>query len=97
MTASGRLQVYVQPRASKTAVVGTHEHGLRIRVAAPPVDDAANRALVKFVAERLGLPKRCVRVISGATGRRKILEIDGVTSEAATAALLTRSGQRKRK
>jgi uncharacterized protein YggU (UPF0235/DUF167 family) len=60
---------------------------VKIRIAAPAVENAANRALVDFVARHLGIAKRCVRVVSGSAGRRKILEIDGVSSEAWAAAL----------
>lgn len=82
-----RLEVLVQPRASRTELAGVHDGVLRIRVAAPPVDDAANRALIKFVADRLGVSKRSVRIASGGTSRRKVLEVEGMTREALTAAL----------
>ena len=62
-----------------------HDGSIKIRIAAPPVDNAANRALIEYVAQRLGLAKSRVRLVSGATGRRKVLEIDGV-SEALVAA-----------
>jgi uncharacterized protein len=88
MTSSTRIKIYVQPRASKTVVVGMHGDSIRIRLAAPPVDNAANEALVAFVATRLGVGKRCVRVVSGQASRRKVVEIDGVTAAAAAAALL---------
>jgi len=77
-----RLEVYVQPRASRTELAGTHDGMIKIRIAAPAVENAANRALLDFVAQQLGIAKRCVRVISGGTSRRKLLEIDGVTAEA---------------
>jgi uncharacterized protein len=79
-----RLAVHVQPRATRSEVVGEHGGALKIRLAAPPVDNAANEALVAFVAERLGLPRRQVRLVRGLTNRRKLLEIDGM--DAATVA-----------
>lgn len=85
--ASVRITVYVQPRASKTEVVGMHGDALKIRLTAPPVDNAANEALIDFIAAKLGIPKSSVRVAAGATGRRKIVEITGVTPAAVTAAL----------
>jgi uncharacterized protein len=88
VTASCRIDVYVQPRASKSAVVGTHEHGIRIRIAAPAVENAANEALIAFVADELGIARRCVRIVSGLTSRRKRLEIWGLSREAVLAALL---------
>jgi len=63
------------------------EH-IRVRLAAPPVDNAANEALIAWVAQRLGIAKRRVRIVAGARSRRKVLEIDGITAEAATAAFL---------
>jgi hypothetical protein len=84
---SVRISVYVQPRASKTGVVGLHGDAWKIRVAAAPVDNAANTALTEFIAAKLGVPKRDVRVAVGGTGRRKIVEITGVSLEAIAAAL----------
>jgi uncharacterized protein len=87
MPPSTRLSVYVQPRASRTEIAGYHGADLKIRVAAPPADQAANEALLDFVAQRLGVRRRDVRLISGATSRRKVIEIDGVTGERAAAVL----------
>ena len=81
------IGVYVQPRASKTELSGLHDGLLRIRLAAPPVDGAANAALAVFIADKLGIAKSRVRVVSGLTGRRKVVRIDGVTAEAVAAAL----------
>ena len=64
-----------------------HGDALKIRLTAPPVDNAANEALIVFIATKLGIPKGSVRVAAGATGRRKIVEIAGVTLAAVTAAL----------
>jgi uncharacterized protein (TIGR00251 family) len=80
---TGRIKVYVQPRASKSEVVGLHGDAIRIRVAAPPVDDAANDALTALIADRLGVAKRCVRVVAGRTSRRKVIEVEGLGAEAA--------------
>ncbi len=88
MSVSARIKVYVQPRASKTAVVGMHDDAVHIRLAAPPVENAANEALVALVAERLRIAKRDVRIVTGANSRRKVVEIDGMSAEAATATLL---------
>ena len=90
--ATARIKVYVQPRASKSGVTGMHGDSIRIRLAAPPVDNAANEALIDLVARLLGIARRCVRVVAGHTSRRKVVEIDGVTAEDATSALLSASG-----
>lgn len=74
-----RLSVYVQPRAATNELAGLHDGCLKVRLTAPPVEGAANEALVRFIAAQLGLPRRQVRVVAGAAGRRKILEIDGAS------------------
>jgi hypothetical protein len=68
---SVRLQVYIQPRASKTELAGLHDGIIKIRIAAPAIENAANRALIDFVAQRLGIAKRFVRVVSGSASRRR--------------------------
>jgi uncharacterized protein (TIGR00251 family) len=70
--------VRVQPRASRTELAGRHGDALKVRVAAPPVDGAANEALVEFLAERLGVARGAVTVQAGAGGRGKLLRIAGV-------------------
>jgi uncharacterized protein (TIGR00251 family) len=76
----------VQPRASKNEVVGLHDGCLKLRITAPPVEGAANEAVVRLVAASLDIPRRQVRLVSGQSGRRKVLEIEGV-SEAQLAVL----------
>ena len=80
MPSNIRVSVYIQPRAKRTEVAGRHGSDLKIRIAAPPVDHAANEALLAFVAQRLGVSQRNVRLIAGVTSRRKVLEIEGVTA-----------------
>ena len=82
-----RLAVRVQPRAKKTELSGTYGGAIKIRVAAPPVDGAANKALAAFVAHQLGVRQSSVRIISGEGSRSKVLEVQGVTIEAARAKL----------
>lgn len=78
----------MQPRASKTSVVGMHDGALKIRLAAPPVDGAANAALVEFIADRLDIAKSHVRVVSGQASRRKVVEIDGVSAQVVASKLV---------
>ena len=73
-----RLRVRAQPRASRTEIAGEHGGALKIRVAAPPVDGGANRELIRFLARTVGVPASAVRVVSGASGRNKMIEIEGV-------------------
>jgi uncharacterized protein (TIGR00251 family) len=76
-----RFSVRVQPRAARSELVGLHGDALKVRLSAPPVDGAANVALGELLADALGVPRHSVRVISGATSRGKIVEVDGVNVE----------------
>ena len=77
-----RVSVHVQPRAARTEISGVHGSALKVRLNAPPVDGAANEALVKFLAITFGLPQRAVRVVSGHASRAKIVELDGIDAAA---------------
>ena len=83
---SVRVSVHVQPRATRSEIVGLHGAALKVRLHAPPVDGAANEALVALLAERLGVARRSVRVVAGLSSRAKTVEVDG-TTEAAVRAL----------
>ena len=80
-----RLRVRVTPRARQTGVTGLTEAdgkpALAIRLAAPPVDGAANQALVRFLADALGLPKSGVRIASGGSSRLKTVALAGIAPE----------------
>lgn len=71
-----RLAVVVTPNAPRTAADGLHDGALRVRLAAPPVDGKANEALEKWLAGELSQPRRAVRLVHGASSRRKTLDID---------------------
>lgn len=73
-----RFTVRVQPRASRSEVVGAHGGALKVRLQAPPVDGAANAALVELLAESLGVPRRAVRIVAGESSRSKTVDVDGV-------------------
>lgn len=79
---SVRFPVRVQPRASRTELAGTQQGALKVRLQAPPVDGAANEALVDFLAESLGVPRRTVRIVSGASSRTKVVEVTGIDAVA---------------
>lgn len=85
--ASWRFPVRVQPRASRNALVGVEEGALRIRLTAPPVEGEANRALVRFLAEALGLRPAQVRLVAGGRSRRKWVEVEGLSAQELTARL----------
>ena len=80
-----RVSVHVQPRATRSEIIGLHGAALKVRLQAPPVDGAANEALVRLLAEALNVPGRSVRVVAGATLRSKMVEIDGTTADAVRA------------
>jgi len=65
-----------------------HGDAVKVRLAAPPVDGAANEELIRFVAERLGVPRSTVRIAAGAASRRKVVEVDGASAETVRTALL---------
>ena len=81
------LALLIQPRASKSRVVGVHDGRLKVAVAAPPVDGAANKALLRLLAKRLGVARGALTVEAGATGRRKRLRVRGVSPQEIVARL----------
>jgi hypothetical protein len=84
----GLLRIRTQPRARRTEVAGLHGERLRIRVAAPPVDGAANRELRGFLARRFRLPRSAVEIRSGHAGRNKSIWVRDLDEAAAARALL---------
>ncbi len=72
------LRLHIQPGAKKTEVVGLHGEALKIRLAAPPVDGKANACLIGFLADRLGVAKASVSLVSGESSRAKRVRIAGV-------------------
>ncbi|HMV31002.1 MAG TPA: DUF167 domain-containing protein [Gemmatimonadales bacterium] len=83
-TTSGvRLTLHVQPRAARTECAGHHGDAIKVRLAAPPVDGAANEALLRFLAERLGVARAALTLRAGATSRRKVVEVLGLNVDTA--------------
>ena len=74
-----RFKVHVQPRASRSEIVGLHGAALKVRLGSPPVDDAANKELVDLLARALGVARGAVRIVGGARGRSKIVEVVGAS------------------
>lgn len=70
-----RFDVRVQPRASRNEWVGLRNGVLRVRLQAPAVEGAANEALIRFIANELGLSRRAVRIVSGFGSRNKVVEV----------------------
>lgn len=76
--AAATLSVRIQPRSSKNGIVLMENGGLKIRLTAPPVDGAANEALVKFLSEVLSIAKSQIEIVSGHTAKNKIVKISGM-------------------
>lgn len=83
-----RIAVHVQPRASRSEVTGLHGDAIKVRLTAPPVDGAANEELIRLLAARVGVPPNGVRIVAGHGGRRKVVEVRGVTAAEAERRLL---------
>jgi len=82
------IHLHVVPRARVTEVAGRHGDAIRVRLAAPPVDGAANVALRRFLAERLGVARGSIAIVRGTTGRRKTVTVEGMTAERVERSLL---------
>ncbi len=81
------IAIHAQPRASRSEVVGLHGDALKVRLAAPPVDGAANAELIRVMAKVLGVPKSSVEVTRGHSGKRKVVRVAGLAVEDARACL----------
>ena len=77
-----RITAHITPNASRSEITGRSEDGrFRIRIQAPPIEGAANKKLIAFIAKRVGVSKSGVRIIRGEKSRDKVLEIDGNEKE----------------
>ncbi len=86
--------VFVQPKASRNQVAGLHGDALKIRLTAPPVEGAANKACTQFLAKTLGVPKSAVEIVSGHASRNKKILItppEGISCSALKGSLETLS------
>jgi uncharacterized protein len=78
-TAAGfEFQVHVLPRAKRSELSGLHNGALKMKITAPPVDDAANRAIVEFFSRLLDIPKSSIQILAGAKSRDKKIQIKGL-------------------
>ena len=84
----GVVAIWLQPRGTRNQVVGEREGAVVIKLQAPPVDGAANAALLRFVAEQLGVASGAVQLLRGHTNRRKQLRVEGWSADAVRQALL---------
>jgi len=74
------IKVKVLPRSSRTEIAGRENDVYRVKLTDPPVEGRANKALIAFLAEKLGVPKRDIEIVSGKTGRLKTIRIRGLTA-----------------
>ncbi len=65
------FKIRVQPRSSKNMLVGLHDDALKVKLTAPPVNNAANRMSIKFLAKVIGVPKSSLEIVAGHTSRNK--------------------------
>jgi uncharacterized protein (TIGR00251 family) len=84
------LSVRVTPRAGRTAIAGMREGVLHVKLAAAPVEGAANAALIDLLSRQLRIPKRSLRIATGERSRTKTVEISGLTDEEVRARLAVR-------
>jgi uncharacterized protein len=84
------LSVRVTPRAGRTAIAGVRDGVVQIKLAAAPVEGAANTALIDLLATVFRIPKRDIRIVSGERSRSKIVEISGLSEERAQTLLRLR-------
>jgi uncharacterized protein (TIGR00251 family) len=76
--ASTRLRLRVSPGAGRSAIVGRHGDGWKVRVTAPPEQGRANEAVLRLLATKLAVPREAVSLVSGHSGRDKIVELTGL-------------------
>jgi uncharacterized protein (TIGR00251 family) len=87
-----RLSIYVQPNARTSDLAGLHGEDLKVRIAAPAIDNKANAAVRTFFAEALGVPPSSVTVLRGAASRRKVLEVRDAGAELKARAIALADG-----
>lgn len=78
---SATVAIHVLPRASKEGVAGVAGDAVRIRLTAPPIENRANEALVRFLAAALGVARGRIEIVAGGRGRRKVVRVEGLSRE----------------
>lgn len=76
-----RLHLFIQPKSSKNEIVGPHNGELKIKITAPPIDGRANEGLIEFLSDYFDIPKKSVVLVRGETGRHKVVDVFGITTE----------------
>jgi uncharacterized protein (TIGR00251 family) len=91
MSTPDAVNLHIQPRASRSEVVGHHGDAIKIRITAPPVEGAANKELIRFLARKLSVPQGAIQLLSGESGRRKRVAVDGLSAQDVSQRLLTQN------
>jgi hypothetical protein len=86
LAAGVRLAVQITPNAKKTEVIGVLDDALKLKLQAPPIEGRANEALVRYLAERLDVPRSAVSITHGQTSKRKLIEVRSSTLDPAEVA-----------
>jgi uncharacterized protein (TIGR00251 family) len=92
VTAATRLQIRVSPGAGRAGIVGRHGAAWKLRVTAPPEGGRANEAVVRLLADLLELSRRDVAIVSGASGRDKIVSLAGIDADETERRLASAAG-----
>ena len=74
------LKIKVEPRSSKSGVVGPYGDALKVKLSSPPVEGKANKELIRVLAKEFGIPQKDVEIISGQSSKNKIVKLQGVNS-----------------
>jgi uncharacterized protein (TIGR00251 family) len=91
------IKVKVLPRSSRTEIAGKENDVYRVKITDPPVKGKANKALIKFLSEKVGVPRGDVEIVSGKTGRLKTVRIRGLSAGDIARALEAKSVERRAK
>jgi uncharacterized protein len=91
-----RLRLRVSPGAARAEIVGRHGDGWKVRVPAPPEGGRANDAVLTLLAETLAVPRGSIAIVSGRSGRDKIVELDGVGAALAEQRLASATAERRK-
>ncbi|TML86132.1 MAG: DUF167 domain-containing protein [Actinobacteria bacterium] len=94
---STRLRLRVSPGAGRSGIIGRHGDAWKVRVTAPPEDGRANEAVLRLLADALSMPRTSVTLVSGHTGRDKIVLLDGVGPALIERRLASATADRSRK
>jgi len=89
------IAIRVQPRAGRDEIAGERDGAILVRVKAPPEGGRANKAVIKLLAKRLGVPQSAVEVARGAAARDKLIRVDGLPDDEARSLLLSNKRPRR--